>query len=92
MKPILNKWQLVWRLQPSFYHFYGYEFSFGLVKFTSLPEPGYMIELKHHRGLVITFSTVPMMLKIRRRRIWIFEVTYPTGFGLLRPRAWIRIW
>jgi hypothetical protein len=91
MGPILNKWQFVWHIQPHSYSMYGYEFSFGVGKFTSLPGMGYRIERKHHKGIFITITLHPPFWTYRRRRVLGRYVTYPTGFSFYL-RHWIRIW
>jgi hypothetical protein len=91
LKPILNRWQFLFTIQPHSYSMYGYELSFGLGKFTSLPREYNIIESKHHRGIFITITLHPPFFTYRRRRVLGMWITYPTWFSFKIPH-WIRIW
>ena len=93
---ILNKWQFLWYLGPSETSFTGYNFSFGIVKFTSFPELGALIERKHHKGFAVTlyfhWPTIYMRQKIfkfgknKYRKIY-----FPTKLAF-NPGNYLRIW
>lgn len=57
MKPVLNKWQVVFRHGQAvqFYDPFVREVVFGIFRLKSFPEPGTFLRKPHYEGFVLNF-------------------------------------